>query len=250
MSTVIKNMIFLAVVLTINLSANADVRFEQAVITHAGESDAVITVSGETSSSLVKLLNEVNVFRDHNGFQLLFFATIDSGIGLPVIEPFNRKISVDSLDDGAYSIRCFALNANMIDSTFFFSPDSSTFILPGDSSSLPDSLFILADTTFIVTYTRTVVTKQSKAPGIFDVQAYPNPFNAQTTLKFSVPSHAFVRLGIYDIRGRKVATLTSETLAAGDYAYTWDASDLPSGIYFYELWIGDKSNRGRISLLR
>jgi hypothetical protein len=71
-------------------------------------------------------------------------------------------------------------------------------------------------------------------------QNYPNPFNPTTKIKFDLPSvgqrHAFdLRLIVYDILGREVAMLVDEQLRPGSYEVTWDASNYPSGVYFYKL---------------
>ncbi|RMF56310.1 MAG: T9SS C-terminal target domain-containing protein [Calditrichaeota bacterium] len=64
---------------------------------------------------------------------------------------------------------------------------------------------------------------------------YPNPFNPSTTIEFTIPQSGFVTLKIYNNLGEEVATLVSETLAAGSYQYQWDARGLASGVYFYQL---------------
>jgi hypothetical protein len=66
-------------------------------------------------------------------------------------------------------------------------------------------------------------------------QNYPNPFNPTTTISFNVPQKSFVTLKVFDALGKEVAVLASEELPAGAYARHWNASDMPSGIYFYRL---------------
>jgi PKD repeat protein len=75
---------------------------------------------------------------------------------------------------------------------------------------------------------------------------YPNPFNATTTIGFSLPQNEYVTLKIYNILGEEVATLVSERLAAGQYKYVWparssggDASNLASGVYLCRIQAGD-----------
>jgi hypothetical protein len=196
------------------------------------------------------MLDEVNVFRDERLFQLLFFAQTDSGVGLPVFTPFEKLVNVDSLEEGTYDVRCFALNANLIDSTVFFSPDSATFFFPYNDVIPPDSLFILADTTFSVHYTKTTIATTPKAPDNFQISTFPNPFNARTTFTFSLPSQEFVRLQVYDIQGKRVSTLVSSPLAQGRHSVSWNAENFPSGIYFYQIDIGSYSHVGRVSLLK
>ncbi len=71
-------------------------------------------------------------------------------------------------------------------------------------------------------------------------QNYPNPFNPTTKIKFSLPrpsegGERAVRLEIYDILGREVTTLVNEQLKPGTYEVRWDASNEPSGVYYYKL---------------
>ena len=69
-------------------------------------------------------------------------------------------------------------------------------------------------------------------------QNYPNPFNPTTTISFDVPVRSNVKLVIYDILGREVRTLLNESKAPGSYSVVLDASDLPSGVYFYKMIAG------------
>jgi|WetSurMetagenome_2_1015567.scaffolds.fasta_scaffold05047_6 hypothetical protein len=66
-------------------------------------------------------------------------------------------------------------------------------------------------------------------------QNYPNPFNPSTTIEFSIPEQSFVNLEIFNSIGEKISTVISEELSAGSYKYLWNASNLPSGVYFYRL---------------
>ncbi len=72
-------------------------------------------------------------------------------------------------------------------------------------------------------------------------QNYPNPFNPSTNIDFSLPSAMHVKLTIYDQLGRRMATLVDRYLEAGYYNETFDASHLPSGVYFYRLEAGGMS---------
>ncbi len=67
---------------------------------------------------------------------------------------------------------------------------------------------------------------------------YPNPFNPQTAIRFGLPETAQVRLVVYDVRGRQVRVLAEGVRAAGMHEVTFDATGLPSGVYFYRLTAG------------
>jgi hypothetical protein len=79
-------------------------------------------------------------------------------------------------------------------------------------------------------------------------QNYPNPFNPVTSLQYAISSlpegkagRQLVTLKVYDLLGREVATLVNEEKPAGEYEVEFDGSNLPSGIYFYQLRAGDPS---------
>ncbi|MGB3016914.1 MAG: T9SS type A sorting domain-containing protein [Ignavibacteria bacterium] len=66
-------------------------------------------------------------------------------------------------------------------------------------------------------------------------QNYPNPFNPRTIINYELRTKNFVMLRVYDIAGREVATLVNDIMPAGKYAVEFNATDLPSGVYFYTL---------------
>ncbi len=66
-------------------------------------------------------------------------------------------------------------------------------------------------------------------------QNYPNPFNPSTTIKYSIPEAAFVRLSVYNMLGVEIKNLVNEKQSAGSFSYIFDASGLPSGVYLYKL---------------
>lgn len=66
-------------------------------------------------------------------------------------------------------------------------------------------------------------------------QNYPNPFNPITKLKFQMSKSGFAKLVIFDVTGKEIATLVNEEMNPGTYELSWDGSNYPSGIYFYEL---------------
>ncbi len=70
-------------------------------------------------------------------------------------------------------------------------------------------------------------------------QNYPNPFNPSTTIKFDVARTGFARLVVFDILGREVKTIVSENVKAGQYEVSFNASNLPSGVYLYRLSVTD-----------
>jgi len=81
-------------------------------------------------------------------------------------------------------------------------------------------------------------------------QNYPNPFNPATKIQFSIPKTEFVTLKIFNLLGQEVSTLVTEKLTPGEYKYSWDASQLASGMYFYKLETESFSITKKMILLR
>jgi hypothetical protein len=82
----------------------------------------------------------------------------------------------------------------------------------------------------------TGIVNNSEIPREYNLsQNYPNPFNPVTQITFDLPKKGFVSLKVYDIRGSEVQTIYNRTLDAGKYVETFDALNLPSGIYFYKI---------------
>ncbi|MDD8017339.1 MAG: M1 family aminopeptidase [Bacteroidota bacterium] len=80
------------------------------------------------------------------------------------------------------------------------------------------------------------ISDNSVFPAQFALQQnYPNPFNPSTTIAFSIPTTSLTTLTVYDILGKEIATLVNEKLPAGYYEKQFNASTLPSGVYFYRL---------------
>ncbi len=88
-------------------------------------------------------------------------------------------------------------------------------------------------------------------PNTFSLeQNYPNPFNPSTTIKYAIGSKQFVSLKLYDVLGKEVATLVNEELEAGTQEVTFDASNLPSGTYFYKINSGSYTETRKMMLLK
>ena len=81
-------------------------------------------------------------------------------------------------------------------------------------------------------------------------QNYPNPFNPITTITYSLPTEAAVRLTVLNLLGQEVATLVEEVQKADAYELTWEAGDAASGIYFYQLRAGEVTLTRKMVLIR
>lgn len=118
-------------------------------------------------------------------------------------------------------------------------PERAVWKFTYRSEQADDSLmvFIDAETGAVVP---TAVEAEPGVPEAFVLeQNYPNPFNPSTHIPFGLAQGGHVTLAVYDVLGRRIATLVDAFLAAGNYRATWHPDGLPSGVYLYELTLGD-----------
>ncbi len=85
--------------------------------------------------------------------------------------------------------------------------------------------------------------------GITITQNYPNPFNPSTVISFSVNTDSFVKFKVYDIAGKEVSSLVDEYKSAGNYTVQFNASGLPSGVYFCKV-SSDNQNQSTVKTMR
>ncbi len=81
-------------------------------------------------------------------------------------------------------------------------------------------------------------------------QNYPNPFNPTTQLSYNLKSDANVKLTVFNLVGQSVRVLVDGYQTAGYYEVTFDAADLPAGIYLYKLQVGENSSVRRMTLVK
>ena len=79
---------------------------------------------------------------------------------------------------------------------------------------------------------------------------YPNPFNAVTTIQFSLPQKDIISIKVYDIRGRELGTIVHDIAMAGKHIFKWDAGDLSSGIYFIRMESRHFVDTKKVSLIK
>jgi hypothetical protein len=96
-----------------------------------------------------------------------------------------------------------------------------------------------------------IIGTSGSAPKEFSLsQNFPNPFNPSTEIKFDIAKLSNVKLNIYNILGEKVASLVDQSLPAGSYSINWNASNMPSGVYFYKIYAGDFSATKKLILIK
>ena len=156
-------------------------------------------------------------------FYSIFFLNANKGYTAGALNITNNFIM--STTDGGSNWYSQYSSPGLLLSLFF--ADSITGYCVGENG------LILKTTTGGVTFIKQVSGAEPKSFSLD--QNYPNPFNPTTKIKFALPKSKFAKLVIYDILGREAATLVNEQLKPGTYEADWNASNFPSGVYFYKL---------------
>ena len=81
-------------------------------------------------------------------------------------------------------------------------------------------------------------------------QNYPNPFNPNTKIKYTVPQTSQVQIKVFDVLGREIEILINGKKTSGTFELTWNAANLPSGVYFYQLRAGDFMQTKKMILMK
>ncbi len=91
----------------------------------------------------------------------------------------------------------------------------------------------------------------SVRPGSVELrQNFPNPFNPATNIVYYLPEETHVRIGIWNVVGQQVALLVDDTMRAGENSVSWNAADMPSGIYIVQLETGNRIFTRKITLIK
>ena len=111
------------------------------------------------------------------------------------------------------------------------------FSIPGLETNIKDQI--------------TSINEQTIQPGLFELyQNYPNPFNPSTKISWQSPVGSWQTIKVYDVLGKQVATLVDEYRDAGSYEVEFNAVNLASGIYYYQLKAGDFIETRKMILLK
>jgi len=133
---------------------------------------------------------------------------------------------LDNSGDPVFGTDYRSIYASILDNWFELPPDETSSVLNGDFQKLG----------FVNSSVVSSGERNTSVPRRFTLnQNYPNPFNPATTITFSLPEASDVELTVFDLNGRKVSTLINQPVQAGEHSVNFDASPLPSGVYFYKL---------------
>jgi photosystem II stability/assembly factor-like uncharacterized protein len=134
------------------------------------------------------------------------------------------------------------------------------YVMTSDNNSIYDALFVDSTHGWAVGFNGRIYRYNSQIIGIdpnnnavssFELfQNYPNPFNPNTIINYELRVAGLVTLNVYDVTGKLVVNLVNQKQEAGKYKIVFSGSGLPSGIYFYTLTRGEKSQTRKMVLLK
>ncbi len=142
-----------------------------------------------------------------------------------------------SSGDNFYYLYFFSNNFDGFGVNFFdFNKDGRLDIIASRMGVNNSGMSYLYSDIYIRSGTNSVDNNENHIPmEIYLYPNFPNPFNPTTSIRFDINRVTDVEIKIYDVLGREVTTLTNEKKFAGTYTVRWDATNYPSGIYFYQM---------------
>lgn len=173
----------------------------------------------------------------------IYFPSNDTGYALSnaQIGPKNYTTYFLRTTDGGETWTSSQLNFTSFMYTLYFVNNETGWIAGGGSR-------IYKTTTGGLTFISNTSTEIPD--GFFLSQNYPNPFNPITNIRFGIPFNSDVRLTVFDLLGRVTKVLHEGNISAGEYEFSFSASELPSGVYFYRLETDNFSDVKRMVILK
>ncbi len=218
--------------------ANADARATNFNGLGLYEADGIV---GVTRKNTARPLHNVIIYSMETGALVGSFASAESVVG---------GVITDIPGGGGFSIRDVnvdaAGNVMIVNSSFeafrIFSPPD------GPNSYTTNSPFSVDVDGGGVTSVNEI---SSTVPSEYSLeQNYPNPFNPSTTINFSISTSEFVTMKIYNSLGQEVSTVVNEFLNAGSYEVNFNAENLVSGMYIYQITAGSFTSTKKMLLLK
>jgi glycosidase len=201
-----------------------------------------------TGSSNSIVYSFTRPYPNQNGLTVVNFSGSDQSTILNL-----TTAGVLKFDGGIQAGSSYYLN-NLYDNTFQIVNGAS---MSGVNVSLPSygtaiyTVSLTRDSLVVSHPILSVVRAEGAPPAVAGLdQNYPNPFNPTTVIRYHVPTTSEVRLAIYDLLGREVATLVNGLEPAGVHSVSWNAAGFASGTYFYRLRVGSFVETKKLLLIR
>ena len=206
--------------------------------------DGPLTAGHNMTSTFVTCYETVNA-----ASVLTRVAVAPDSVGLRAGEtvPFTAE-GLDQFEQPMPVSVAWTAGGGVIDSTGLYTAGDDVGIF---TVTATDSATGLTGTALVNIFSGVATQDEADVPAEFALYGnYPNPFNPQTTIRFDVKAPARVVLTLYDVLGRRQATLVERDYAPGRYEVRFDGQGWPSGIYFYEIEMSDFRAVRKMLLLR
>ena len=197
----------------------------------------------------------VNIERKENDMILSLYSETDySGVQLMIDAPYDFDVTLkdnshiilkDNYINGQKRVLAYSMFNDIFDGH-----KAEFTIEDGANFSLDDIKIIVSDT-----YGNEIITDYNEIDSNSDYSfainsIYPNPFNPSTDIDFSMPNHGYVVLSVYNIQGQKVDIIFEGYQDSGFHSYTWNASEFPSGIYYFNLELANQVSVAKAMLIK
>ncbi|WP_159421241.1 T9SS type A sorting domain-containing protein [Candidatus Kryptonium thompsonii] len=166
----------------------------------------------------------------------------------------NGRLWVCRPDSGFQTVKAFEVAGNFAMEVLTL--EGAPFEAPCDVALSPDEskayvIDMFARKAFVFEKV-TSVAQDDEVPKDFAIyQNYPNPFNSSTAIVYEIPSDGFVKINVYNSLGQIVASLVNSVQSAGKHITSFEAGNLPSGVYYYQLEFGNlKSPMKKMVLIK
>ena len=209
----------------------------------------------DESDSTFSILNpkQISVLKPNGGEIWMIDSTNNITWTSDSVQYVSIKVSIDSgstwlsITDSTLSSGLYAWLVNI--------PNTSSQCLVKITDLTDSTIYDTSDSLFTIERITEINNQKAIISNFHLYQNHPNPFNPITKIKFNIPNQSqiynrLVTLKVYNILGREVATLVNEEKPAGEDEVEFDGSDLPSGIYFYQLKAGDFIQTKKMVLIK
>lgn len=220
-----------------------------AIITYTTEAEPSYTYFGEGDIDVAGDVTAIDVFD-----RMVYRGEIENGTDRDI---YLVSITFISRDASGEIIDIYQSDVNGTPYEIFEGFTTDAHISPGAQAPFevqsPASFTDVASCDYLIHYhySDEPVKVETSPPPVFTLdQNYPNPFNPGTAISFTLTENMPVKLCIYNDTGQLIEVLADTGYAAGNHTVQWDASPYPSGVYFYELTAGNRTERRKMTLLK
>lgn len=208
--------------------------------------------------NLNKFTDKLVLTDSENKSIVLYFSreNINTGVlEMPPVPPanaFDIRFASNSLIANLSDLNQININYAKFPLTFeFLTKDNTNIILTNNSNINENYKLKNGDKIVLSGNSNSISVKSDFTPSDFSLsQNYPNPFNPGTIIKYSIPVDGYVLLTVFNGLGQEIKTIVNEIQKAGNYNIYFEASDLSSGVYYYEIKVGNFRDIKKMMLMK